>query len=106
LSLEPFLQAEQGQQLPQPVLIGEMLQPSNLLHGPLLDLIQQLHVFLVLGAPGLDTVLQMGPYNGKAEGDNHLLHPAGHFSFDAAQDAVGLLSCRHTLPAHVLLFVH
>jgi len=32
-----------------------------------LDLPQQLHVFLVLGAPGLDTILQMGLHTGRAE---------------------------------------
>jgi len=41
-------------------LIGEVLQTSDNLCGPPLDLLQQLHVFLVLGAPGLDEELQMG----------------------------------------------
>ena len=53
---------------------------------------------LMLGAPGLDTVLQMGPHKGRAEEDNH---PAGHLSFDAVQDTVGLLGHKHTLLAHV-----
>jgi len=44
----------------------------------------------LLGAPGLDVVVQMGPHEVRAEGDNHLLHPAGHPSVDAAQDTVGL----------------
>ena len=42
-----------------PQALGEVLQPSRCLCDPPLDLLQQLHVFLVLGAPGLDTVLQM-----------------------------------------------
>ncbi|KAK4829738.1 hypothetical protein QYF61_006447 [Mycteria americana] len=42
----------------QPVFIGEVLQPSDHLHGPPLDLLQQVHV-LMLGAPELNTVLQV-----------------------------------------------
>ena len=62
VSLEPsLLQAKQAQ-FPQPFLIGEVLQPSDHLSGPPLDLLQELHVLPVLGAPGLDTVLQMGPH--------------------------------------------
>ena len=48
-----LLQAEQSQ-LPQPVFIGEVLQPSDHPHGSLLDSLQQLHIFLLLGAPGLE----------------------------------------------------
>ena len=40
--------------------------------------------------PGLEILLQMGPQKGRAEGDNHITPP------DAAQDTVGLLSCKHT----------
>ncbi|KAK4816254.1 hypothetical protein QYF61_013888 [Mycteria americana] len=50
-------QAEQPQ-LSQPVLVGEMLQPSDHFCGPPLDLLQELHVLLVLRAPELDAVLQ------------------------------------------------
>jgi len=39
------------------------------LHGPPLDSIQHLHTLPVLGAPGLDAVLQMGPQEGSAERD-------------------------------------
>ena len=41
-----------------------------------------------------------------SEEDNHLPHPAGHPSFDAAQDTVGLLGYKHTLLAHVQLFLY
>jgi len=34
------------------------------------------------------------------EGQNHLPRPAGHASFDAAQDTVSLLGCEHTLLSH------
>ncbi|KAK4821252.1 hypothetical protein QYF61_016551 [Mycteria americana] len=37
---------------------GEVLQPSDDLQGPPLDLLQQVHVLLMLGAPELDAVLQ------------------------------------------------
>ncbi|KAK4824943.1 hypothetical protein QYF61_021631, partial [Mycteria americana] len=64
------------------------------------------HVFPVLRTPELDTVLQVGSHQSRAEGQNHLPRPAGHASFDAAQDAVGLLGCKHTLLSHVQLFIH
>ncbi|KAK4831893.1 LOW QUALITY PROTEIN: hypothetical protein QYF61_020040 [Mycteria americana] len=73
-----LLQAEQPQ-LSQPVLIGEVLHPSDHFHGPPLDSLQQLHVLLVLRTPELDAGLQ---------------------------DTVGLLGCERTLPAHVQLFIH
>lgn len=54
VSLEPFLlQAEQAH-LPQPVFVGEVFQFTDHPHHPLLDPLQQLYIFLVLGAPGLD----------------------------------------------------
>ncbi|KAK4821202.1 hypothetical protein QYF61_015770 [Mycteria americana] len=92
--------------LPQPVLIGEVLQPSGHFHVPPLDLLQQLHVLLVLRAPELDVVLQVRSHQSRAEWQNHLPRPAGHASVDAAQDTVGLLGCERTLLAHVQLFIH
>ncbi|KAK4810863.1 hypothetical protein QYF61_008835 [Mycteria americana] len=100
-----LLQAEQPQ-LSQPVLVGEVLQPSDHLHGPPLDSLQQLHVLLVLRAPELDAVLQVRSHQSGVEWQNHLPRPAGHASFDAAQDTVGLLGCERTLLAHVQLFIH
>jgi len=50
IPLQPsLLQAEQAQ-LPQTVFRGEVLQPSDHLHGPLVAPLQQLSVFIVLGA--------------------------------------------------------
>jgi len=49
-----------------------MLQLFSHLSGPPLDQLQQLHILLVLRAPGLDTVLQMEPHNGRGEGHNPL----------------------------------
>jgi len=54
-----LLQAEQPQ-LTHPVLIGEVFQPSDHLRGPSLDPLQHIHVLLMLGAPELDAVLQVG----------------------------------------------
>ena len=48
----------------------------------------------------------MGSQEGRTEGDNHLPLPPGHPSSDAAQDAVGLLDCKHALLAHIQLFIH
>ncbi|KAK4818005.1 hypothetical protein QYF61_004118 [Mycteria americana] len=94
------LGAEQPQ-LSQPVLIGEVLQPSDHFHGPPLDLLQQLHVLV------LQSWTQYCRWDlTRAEGQNHLSRPAGHAAFDAAQDTVGLLGCQCTLLAHVQLFVH
>ncbi|XP_075282414.1 zinc transporter ZIP13 isoform X2 [Opisthocomus hoazin] len=71
-----LLQAEQPQ-LPQPVLIGEVLQPSDHLRGPPLDPLQHIHVLPMLGAPELDAVLQVGSHESGVKGQNHLPRPAG-----------------------------
>ncbi|XP_048803588.1 uncharacterized protein LOC125694433 [Lagopus muta] len=100
-----LLQAEQAQ-LPQPVLIGEVLQPPDHLSRPPLDPFQNLYVFLVLRAPQLDTVLQVGPHKSRVERDNHLPVPAGHPSPDGAQDPICLSSCQSALLAPVKSLVH
>ncbi|KAK4813652.1 hypothetical protein QYF61_014951 [Mycteria americana] len=63
--------AEQPQ-LSQPVFIGEVLQASDHLGGPPLDSLQQVQVLLMLGAPELDAVLQVGSPKSGVEGENHL----------------------------------
>jgi len=78
-----------------------MLQRSDHLHGLSPDPLQQLSVLLVLGAPELDAVLQMGPHEGRVERDSHLPAPAGHPSSDGAQDTICFPSCKSTLLAHV-----
>jgi len=60
----------------------------------------------MLRAPELEMGLQVGSHQSRAEGQNHLSRPAGHAAFDAAQDTVGPLGCKCTLPAHVQLFIH
>ena len=77
VSSEPFLLKAEEPHLSHPVLTGEVLQPSDQLHGPPLDLLQRLHVLLVLGAPELDAVLQVRSHESRAEGHNHLPRPAG-----------------------------
>lgn len=56
---------------------------------------------LCSGVPDLNAVLQMGPQKGRAKGDSHFPHPAGHFSFDTAQNTAGLIGCKRILLAHV-----
>ncbi|KAK4818966.1 LOW QUALITY PROTEIN: hypothetical protein QYF61_022633 [Mycteria americana] len=68
--------------------------------------LQRVRIFPVLRAPELDAVLQVGSHQSRVEGQNHLPRPAGHASFDAAQDTVGFLGCERTLSAHVQLFIH
>jgi len=80
-------------------------QPFDYPCGPPVDPLQQLHVFFVLGAPGLYAVIQMGPHDGRRE-NNHFPCTAGPPSFDAAQDTVGLLGCKCILLVHVQVFVH
>jgi len=105
VSLEPLLLQAEQPQLSQLVLIREVLQPSDNFCGPPLDLLQQLHLLLVLRAPDLDAGLQVKFHQGSADGQNHLPRPAGHAAFDAAQDTTGLLGCKHPLLAIVKLFV-
>lgn len=57
------------------------------------DPLQQLCILLGLGPPGLDSELQVVPYN-------------GHPSFDVARCTVGHPGCKCTLLVRVQLFVH
>jgi len=78
--------------------------PSSCLHSrgapalcasswPSLDPLQQIHILLVLRVPSLDAVLQMGPYQGRAEEDNTL--PAHcQPSFDAAHLILKFPRCK------------
>ena len=76
----PFslLQIEQYQ-VSQPFLIMEMLQAPIHLCCPLLNSLWTFLVFFWTRSPELDTVLQMRPYQGKVEWEDHLPWPAGHF---------------------------
>jgi len=48
----------------------------------------------------------MGPHKDRVEEDNYILHPAGHSSFDPAQETFVLPGCKLTLLAHIKLLVH
>lgn len=51
----------------------------------------------MLVAPDLDVVLQLRSHKGRVGWDDHLPHPAGHVSFEAVKDIVGLLGLQtHT----------
>ena len=65
---EPLLLQDEQAQNPQPFFIGEVFQPFDLLYCTLLDLLQQLHIFLVLQTPGLDVILQVGPHKSRVGG--------------------------------------
>jgi len=59
-----------------------------------------------LSTPHLDAVLQVRPHQNRVEGQDHLLCPAGHTSFDAAQGTVRFLGCKGKLLVHVQLPIH
>lgn len=48
----------------------------------------------------------MGCHKSKAEGENHLPHPAGPTAFDVAHHIVGFLCCEFTLLGYVELLIH
>lgn len=77
VSLEqPLFQALSKALFPQPSLATEVVHPSDHLHDPPVDSVQELYIFLVLEASDLHTVHQMGPHKDRVEGNNHLAHPA------------------------------
>ncbi|KAK4811179.1 hypothetical protein QYF61_019810 [Mycteria americana] len=98
-------QAEQPQ-LSEPFFIGEVLQPSDHFCGTSSGLALTGPSLSCTGAPELDAVLQVGSQESGVEGENHLPRPAGHASFDTAQDTIGFLGCERTLLAHVQFFIH
>ena len=67
---------------------------------------QQPHAPTTLGAPDRDTVLQMGPHEGRLGKNNHLPVPAGHPFSDGAQDTICFPSCKNTLLAHIKFITH
>jgi len=60
----------------------------------------------MLGAPELDSGLQVESHESRVKGQNPLHRPAGHASLDAAQDMIGFLGCKNTLPAHAKRLIH
>ena len=91
---EPLLLQDEQAQNPQPFFTREVHLSSEYPCVPLLDLLQQLHIFLLLEAPGLDAVLQTGPHRCREDGSCCLPCLAGLPSFDAAQDRIGFMGCK------------
>lgn len=101
---QPSLLQAQQLQLPQPVFVKELLQSSYQLCGSPLDLHQQFHILLILGALELCSAFQVRPHKSRVEGQNHLLCSAGHAAFDAAQYSVGLKSYNSEILQQLKLF--
>jgi len=88
-----LLQAKQAQ-LSLNFLHKKVVQHFHNHFDPLLDLLQQFCVCHVMGAPDLNYSTSDGASQGQSTGYNHLLLPAGHPSFDAALNIVGLCTAR------------
>lgn len=95
--LYSLLQPEKPQ-ISQPIFIGGMHHPSDYLHAFLWTWSNKSMSFLCWGPQNW---MQFSRW-GLTRVENPLSQPAGHTGFDAAQDAVGLLRCKHT---HKLLHV-
>ncbi|XP_021252884.1 uncharacterized protein LOC110399060 isoform X3 [Numida meleagris] len=65
-----------------------------------------LHIFTVLGAPGLGAILQLGPHTGTVEGDNHLPGPAGHLSSAATKGSICLPDYKQIFVVRVKFFFY
>mgnify|MGYP001852875407 CR=1 FL=1 len=79
-SRESLLQAEQSHSLSLYFWrVEEVLQPLNHFLGPMLDLLQSVHVSLVLRSPQLDTVLQVWPHQSWIERRYH--SPSSNFLY-------------------------
>ena len=85
----PFLQTEQPQ-LPQPVLIGLVLQTLPQPRCPCLDMLQHPRVLLIVRGPELNTGFKVCPHQCQEQGNNQCPGPAGHTIADTGQDAIGL----------------
>jgi len=96
-----LFQAEQAQ-LPQPVFVVKVLQPSDLCGPPLYPLTAPCLSCTGDPRPGL----QMRPHKGRIERDNCLPLPAGHPFSDGSQDAICFSRYKSTLLAHVKFFIH
>lgn len=99
-----LLQAQLAQFL-QPLFLRKMFQAFDHFCGLHLDLLQYVHVFLVLGAADLDMVLQMGLHNGRLEGTITFLSLQISSAFDTAQDRAGLRGYKSKMLAYIQLFI-
>lgn len=80
---DSFLLQVELSKLSQPLLIGEVIQSFNHLHGFYLDSLQYVYVFLVLGRPLLDKALWLWPQHW-TEREDHITWPAGNALTNAA----------------------
>ena len=83
-----------------------MFQSLDHFCGPSLHILQQVYVSSVLRTLHTDAVLLVRSHQQRRKGQDHLPCPAGHASFDAAQDMVGFLGCEGTFLAHVQFAIH
>jgi len=83
-----------------------VLHPLDHFCGLSLGTLQKVCVFPVLSTSHLHAVLQVRSHQCRLEGQDHLPQPAGHVSFDAAQDAVSFLGYDGTVLAHVQFTIH
>ena len=97
-----FLQTKETQ-LPQPLLVREMLHS---LCDSALDSLKQFLVLLELGGPELDTLFQMRSHRGRVEGEENFSQPINHPSSNTLQDTVGCLGHKGTVLAHGHPAVH
>lgn len=65
-----------------------MLQSLNYLHCPSLDLLRNVHAFLVLGSHENDLALQMWLHQCQVDGKVHLSQPSGN-AFPNAYKVLG-----------------
>lgn len=105
VSLEPPPLQNEQLQLSQPVFIGKVLQLCDRLSGFSPDLLQQVHIFLVLRPPELDAAFRWGLTRAEMSREAQST-PSPYAALDAAEDIFGFLGCRYTLPGHVELFRH
>lgn len=83
-----------------PPLIDKVLQPCDDLCVPPLDLLQPVHVSVMLGSSELDALLQVSSHQSRgAELPLWTYRPC--MSHEAAQDMFGFLGCKCTLLGHV-----
>ena len=80
-------------QLPQPLIVRDVLHSLNHLCGSALDSLKQFPV-LELRGPELNTILQVWSRHSRVEGEENLSGPTNHIPSNTPQNAIGLLGHR------------
>ena len=104
LSLEPFVLQMKQAQIPQPLLIREVLQPS-IIFVHLLCTHSNSSICLLCWGPQAWVQYSRWASQGQRRGGQSLC-PSGCSLVDSARYTIGLLSCKSTLMAHAQLFAH